>query len=146
MVSLANLGFAASSSRRFSSTSPWTYCARRILNTLRRDRIRTAREALHGDKSPSRRTPESKKTLGMADGSPLAIKALEAAPSHSGQVFQSLTDRYASAGKRVLNTLAKAKKSDVRGHNHQSFTELDEQNLAPFRELMLFAVLGWDGD
>jgi hypothetical protein len=28
--------------------SPWTYFARTILNTLRRDRIRTAREALHG--------------------------------------------------------------------------------------------------
>ncbi len=68
MVSLASRESEARSSKILSSTSPWTYFARTILNTLRRNRIRTAREALHGAKRPSSRTPESKKTRGTAGG------------------------------------------------------------------------------
>jgi hypothetical protein len=117
-----------------------------ILNTLRRERISTAREAPHGAKSPSRRTPESKKTLGMIEGLPLAIKALEAAPTYFSQILQSLTDRNPSACQCVLDTLTKAKKSDVRGYNHQCLTKLDEQDLTPLRELVQFAVFGRDYD
>ena len=117
-----------------------------ILNTLRRERISTAREALHGAKSPSRRTPESKKTLGMIEGLPLAIKALEAAPTYFSQILQSLTDRNPSACQCVLDTLTKAKKSNVRGYNHECLTKLDEQDLAPLRELVQFAVLGRDNN
>ncbi len=97
MVSLANRGFGARSSRRLSSTSPWTYSARMILNTLRRERISKAREALHGARSPSKRTPESRNTLGMEEGLPLPIKALVASPTYSWQVLQSLPDRDPSA-------------------------------------------------
>src|SRR2546422_3209243 len=93
MTSLAKEGSKARSSRRLSSTSPRTYSARTILNTLRRERIRIARETLHGARSPSRSTPESRKSLGRAGGLPLPIQALEAAPSYFLQVLQSLLDR-----------------------------------------------------
>jgi hypothetical protein len=80
----------------------------------------------------------------MVEGLPLAIKALEAAPTYSSEVLQSLPDRHPSACQCVLDTLTKAKKGDVRGYNHQCLTKLDEQDLAPLRELMQFAVLGRD--
>src|SRR3990172_8340288 len=115
MVSFANRESEARSSRRLSSTSPWTYSARMILNTRRRERISTAREALHGARSPSKSTPESKKTLGM-DGLPLAIKALEAAPTYSRQVLQSLSNRHPAARQCVLDALTKSKKRNVRRH------------------------------
>jgi hypothetical protein len=116
-----------------------------ILNTRRRERISTAREALHGARSPSKRTPESKKTLGM-DGLPLAIKALEAAPTYSRQVFQSLSDRHPAARQCVLDTLTKAKKRNVRGYDHQRLAKLDEQDLTPLGELVQFAVPGRNGN
>src|SRR5512139_3128878 len=89
MISLPNRASAASSSRRFSSTSPCTYLARMILKTRRRDSTSTARDALHGASRPSRRTPESKKTLGRIAGLPLAIQALETAPANLRQMFES---------------------------------------------------------
>jgi hypothetical protein len=117
-----------------------------ILNTLRRESINTAREALHGARSPSRRTPESKKTLGMVEGLPLAIKTPEAAPAYFSQVIQSLIHRYASSSQRVPDTLTKAKKGNVRGYNHQCLTKLNEQDLASLRELVQFAILGRNCD
>lgn len=116
-----------------------------ILNTRRRERISTAREALHGARSPSKRTPESKKTLGL-DGLPLAIKALEAAPTYSRQVLQSLSDRHSAARQCVLDTLTKAKKRNVRGYNHQRLAKLNEQDLTSLRELVQFTVLGRNGN
>jgi hypothetical protein len=116
--------------------------ARTILNTLRRDKIRTAREALHGAKRPSSRTPESKKTLGTAERLALAIEALETASAYSRQVFQRLVRRDSAAGQCVLNALAKMIEGHVRGHNHECLTELDEQNLTPLREVVQLAVSG----
>ena len=144
MVSLASRESEARSSIRLSSTSPWTYFARTILNTLRRDRIRTAREALHGAKRPSSKTPESKKTLGTAEGLPLAIEALETASAYSRQVFQRLARRDSSACQCVLDTLAKMIEGHVGGYNHQCLTELDEQDFTPLRELVQFPELGRD--
>jgi len=115
-----------------------------ILNTLRRERISNAREALHGARSPSKRTPESKKTLGRVEGLPLAIKALEAAPTYFCQVFQSLADRYPTASQGLLNALTEMTKGKVRGYNHQCLTELDEQDLTPLGELVKLAVFGRD--
>src|SRR5215467_1569151 len=108
MVSLPNRGSGPRSSRRLSSTSPWTYSARKI--------------------------------LGMVEGLSFAIEALEAAPTYFSQILQSLTDRNSSACQCVLDALTKAKKSNVRRYNHQCLTELDEQDLAPLRELVQFAV------
>ena len=116
-----------------------------ILNTRRRERISTAREVLHGASSPSKSTPESKKTLGM-DGLPLAIKALEAAPTYSRQVLQSLSNRHPAARQCVLDALTKSKKRNVRRHDHQRLTKLDEQDLTSLRELVQFAVLGRNGN
>jgi hypothetical protein len=116
--------------------------ARTILNTLRRDKIRTAREALHGAKRPSSRTPESKKTLGTAERLALAIEALETASAYSRQVFQRLVRRDSAAGQCVLDALAKMIEGHVRGHNHECLTELDEQNLTPLREVVQLAVSG----
>ena len=155
MVSLASRESEARSSRRLSSTSPWTYFARTILNTLRRDKIRTAREALHGAKRPSSITPESKKTLVTAEGLPLAIEALETALAYSRQVFQRLVRRDSAARQCVLDALAKMIEGHIRGQNHERLTELDEQDLAPLREVVpacgiweelqsvLFLLLGW---
>ena len=113
-----------------------------ILNTLRRDRISTAREALHGAKRPSSRTPESKKTLGRVEGSPLAIKALETTPADSRQVFQRVPRRDSPTRQRVLYALAKMIEGHVRGHNHECLTELDEQDLTPLGKFVQFAVPG----
>jgi hypothetical protein len=82
----------------------------------------------------------------MVEGLPLAIKTPEAAPAYSRQVLQSLTHRHPSARQCVLDTLTKAKKGNVRGYDHQCLTELDEQDLAPLRELVQFAVLGRNCD
>src|SRR3989338_3146399 len=144
MVSLANRGFGARSSRRLSSTSPLTYSARMILNTLRRERISKAREALHGARSPSRSTPESKKTLGMVEGLPLPIKAVKAPSTYPCQVLQSLPDRDSSACQRFLDALTKMTKGQVRWHNHQCLTELDKQDLTALRELVQLTVFGRD--
>src|SRR5919109_740058 len=141
MVSVPNRGSGASSSRRLSSTSPWTYRARMILNTLRRESINTAREAVHGAKIPSRRNPESRKTLGIKVGVPSAIKTPEATPAHFRQVLQSLTYRHPAASQRVLDTLTKAKKANVRGHNHECLAKLNEQDFSPLPKLVLSAVL-----
>ena len=142
MVSLANRGFEARSSRRLSSTSAWTYSPTTILNTLRRERISNAREALHGARSPSKRTPESRKTLGMEEGLPLPIKSLEASPTYSCQVLQSLPDRDPSTRQGLLDALTEMTKGQVRGHNHQCLAELNEKDLASLRELVEFTVPG----
>jgi len=115
-----------------------------ILNTLRRERISKAREALHGARSPSRRTPESRNILGTEEGLALPIKALEASPTYSFQVLQSVSGRDPSARQGLLNALTKMTKGQVRWHNHQCLTELDKQDLTPLRELVQLTVFGRD--
>lgn len=113
-----------------------------ILKTLRRDRISTAREALHGARSPSMRTPESRKTLGTLEGLAPAIKAAEAAPTYFAQVLQSLLDGNSAARKGVLDALAKTKKGNVRGDHHQRLTELTSKISLPFESLCCLRYLG----
>src|SRR3972149_8084717 len=78
------------------------------------------------------------------EGLPLPIKALKASSTYSCQVLQSLPDRDPSARQCLLDALTKMTKGQVRGHNHQCLTELDEQNLTPLRELVQFTVFGRD--
>jgi hypothetical protein len=80
----------------------------------------------------------------MEEGLALPIKALEASATYSCQVLQSLPDRDPSARQCLLDALTKMTKSQVRGHNHQCLTELDEQDLTALRELVQFTVLGRD--
>ena len=142
MVSLASRGSGIRSSRRLSSTSLWTYSARIILNTLRRDKTNTARDALQGARRPSSRTPESKKTLVRVDGLPLAIQALETTPAYWRQIFQSLPHGHSSARQCVLNAFAKTIERHVKGHNHECLAKLHKQDLTPLGKFVQFAVTG----
>jgi len=78
------------------------------------------------------------------EGLPIPIKALEAAPTYSWQVLQSLPDRDPSARQGLLNAFTKMIEGQVRGHNHQCLTELDEQDLTPLRELVQLSVFRRD--
>jgi hypothetical protein len=80
----------------------------------------------------------------MEEGLPLPIKSVEASPTYSCQVLQSLPDRDPSARQGLLDALTEMTKGQVRGHNHQCLTELDEQDLAALRELVQFTVFGRD--
>src|SRR6266542_4981851 len=146
MVSLANRGFGPRSRRRLSSTSPRTYSARIILNTLRRERTSTERDALHGARRPSSRTPESKKTRGRVEGLSLAIQALKTALAYLRQVFQSLRRRDSSARQCVLNTFAKTIECRVKRHNHECLSKLHKQDLTSFRKFVQFTVPGRNGN
>jgi hypothetical protein len=82
----------------------------------------------------------------MEEGLPLSIKALEAATPYSCEILQSLPDRDPSTHQGLLNMATKMIKRQVRGHNHQCLTELNEEDLTPLRELVQLTVLGRDHD
>lgn len=120
MVSLANQGSEARRARRFSSTSLRTYSAKTILHPPWWERIKIPREALQGENRPSRRTPESRNSLGLEEASLLPIQALETALTYSLQVFQRLLDRNAASRQCLLEMSAEAVQGRISRSNSES--------------------------
>src|SRR5713226_4388596 len=140
MASLPNSGLWASRSRRFFSTSLWTYSARIRVNALRRAWIKIARETLHGASTPSRNTPESKNNRGTEGGLLLSIQFLEVSPTHLLQVFQGLFGRDSLSSQNVLDALTELIQGQISWDHHQGFSKLEEKDFTSFRELMPLAV------
>ena len=88
----------------------------------------------------------SKKALGGTAGLPLAIKALEAAPTNLWQMFKSFVGGYTAANKRALDALAETIECPIERHYHERLAKPDKQNFTPLGKLMQLAVAGRNRD